>query len=60
MVSTQCTFKHVREAFIPNDSDDELALLGTLKSPTKPTFLNGYPFKDEIFYCNFDARFDEF
>ena len=34
MVSTQCTFKHVREAFIPDDSDDELALLGTLKSPT--------------------------
>lgn len=34
MVSTQCTFKDVREAFTPNDSDDELALLDTLKSPT--------------------------
>ena len=55
MVSTQCTFKHVREAFTPNDSDDELALLDTLKSPTyAPTFLNGYPFKTEIFDCNFN------
>ena len=46
MVSTQCTFEHVREPFTPNDSDDELALLDTLKSPT---FLNGYSFKTEFF-----------